>query len=70
MLRGFARKKMLAQVRARVRPEHYPSPFAIVDLWFKHGARGEEAYVAEARSIAGLMVGEAARLWFGGPVAV
>lgn len=61
LLRGFARKKMLAQVRARVRPEHYPSPYAIVDLWFKHGAHGEEAYVAEARSIAALMVGDTSR---------
>jgi 3-hydroxyacyl-CoA dehydrogenase/enoyl-CoA hydratase/3-hydroxybutyryl-CoA epimerase len=61
LLRGMARKKMLAQVRSRVRPEHYPSPYALVDLWFKHRARGVEAYEAEARSIAGLMVGDTSR---------
>src|SRR5690349_18023541 len=61
LLRGIARKKMLAQVRARVRPEHYPSPFAMIDLWSKHGAQGDAAYEAEARSIAGLMVGETSR---------
>lgn len=61
LLRGVARKRMLAQVRSRVRQEHYPSPFAIVDLWFRHGARGDQAYEAEARSIAGLMVGDTSR---------
>jgi 3-hydroxyacyl-CoA dehydrogenase/enoyl-CoA hydratase/3-hydroxybutyryl-CoA epimerase len=61
VLRGIARKKMLAQVRAKARPEHYPSPYAIIDLWSEHGARGEAAYVAEARSIANLMVGDTSR---------
>jgi 3-hydroxyacyl-CoA dehydrogenase/enoyl-CoA hydratase/3-hydroxybutyryl-CoA epimerase len=42
------------QVAARVRAEHYPAPYAIVDLWAKHGAHGRAAYEAEAQSIAGL----------------
>jgi 3-hydroxyacyl-CoA dehydrogenase / enoyl-CoA hydratase / 3-hydroxybutyryl-CoA epimerase len=61
LLRGLARKKMLAQVRAKARPEHYPSPYAIIDLWSTHGARGEAAYEAEARSISRLMVGDTSR---------
>jgi 3-hydroxyacyl-CoA dehydrogenase/enoyl-CoA hydratase/3-hydroxybutyryl-CoA epimerase len=52
---------MVAQVRARARPEHYPSPYAIIDLWREHGARGAAAYEAEARSIATLMVGDTSR---------
>ncbi len=36
-------------------------PFAIIDLWSKHGAQGDAAYEAEARSIAGLMVGDTSR---------
>ena len=55
------RKQLLAQVRAKARPEHYPAPYAIIDLWSKHGARGAAAYEAEARSIADLMVGETSR---------
>jgi 3-hydroxyacyl-CoA dehydrogenase / enoyl-CoA hydratase / 3-hydroxybutyryl-CoA epimerase len=61
LVRGLVRKQLLAQVRAKARPEHYPSPYAIIDLWSQHGARGEAAYVAEARSIAGLMVGSTSR---------
>jgi 3-hydroxyacyl-CoA dehydrogenase / enoyl-CoA hydratase / 3-hydroxybutyryl-CoA epimerase len=61
LLRGLARKKMLAQVRAKARPEHYPSPYAIIDLWSTHGARGDAAYEAEARSISKLMVGDTSR---------
>ena len=60
-VRGFVKKQLLAQVRAKARPEHYPAPYAIIDLWAKHGARGESAFEAEARSIAHLMVGETSR---------
>jgi 3-hydroxyacyl-CoA dehydrogenase/enoyl-CoA hydratase/3-hydroxybutyryl-CoA epimerase len=61
VIRGFVRKQLLAQVRAKARPEHYPAPYAIIDLWSKHGARGEAAYEAEARSISQLMVGSTSR---------
>jgi len=61
LLRSLVRRQLLAQVRERARPEHYPSPYAIIDLWSKYGAHGERAYVAEAHSIANLMVGETSR---------
>jgi 3-hydroxyacyl-CoA dehydrogenase/enoyl-CoA hydratase/3-hydroxybutyryl-CoA epimerase len=61
LARGLVRKQLLKQVRAKARPEHYPSPYAIIDLWSKHGARGEAAYEAEARSISDLMVGDTSR---------
>jgi len=56
LLRPLVRRRLLADVRARARPEHYPAPYAIVDLWARHGARGEAAFEAEARSIARLFV--------------
>jgi 3-hydroxyacyl-CoA dehydrogenase/enoyl-CoA hydratase/3-hydroxybutyryl-CoA epimerase len=43
LVRNLVRKQLLAQVRAKARPEHYPAPYAIIDLWAKHGARGEAA---------------------------
>jgi len=43
-------------VRKRAKREHYPAPYAIVDLWERHGARGEAAMRAEARSIGELLV--------------
>ena len=61
LVRGLVRKQLINQVRAKARPEHYPSPYAIIDLWSKHGARGQAAYEAEARSIADLMVGDTSR---------
>jgi 3-hydroxyacyl-CoA dehydrogenase/enoyl-CoA hydratase/3-hydroxybutyryl-CoA epimerase len=60
-VRSLVRKQLIAQVRAKARPEHYPSPYAIIDLWARHGARGDIAYQAEARSIADLMVGKTSR---------
>ena len=60
-LRGIVRKQLLAQVRSKARPEHYPAPYAIIDLWSRFGARGIAAYEAEAHSFARLMVGETSR---------
>ncbi len=53
--RPFIRRLLLKQVAARARKEHYPAPYAIVELWSRFGARGEVAFEAEARSIADLM---------------
>jgi 3-hydroxyacyl-CoA dehydrogenase/enoyl-CoA hydratase/3-hydroxybutyryl-CoA epimerase len=61
LVRNLVSRTMVAQVRARARPEHYPSPYAIIDLWRRHGAKGAAAYAAEAHSIATLMVGETSR---------
>jgi 3-hydroxyacyl-CoA dehydrogenase/enoyl-CoA hydratase/3-hydroxybutyryl-CoA epimerase len=61
LVRLLLKKKLIAEVRAKLRPEHYPAPYAIIDLWVKHAARGQRAYDAEARSIAELMVGETSR---------
>ena len=60
-VRGLVKKKLVAQVAAKARREHYPAPYAIIDLWVQHGASGDAAYDAEARSIAHLMVGETSR---------
>lgn len=54
-VRPWLGRRLRAQVRRRARPEHYPAPFAIVDLWVRHGARGQSAYEAEARSMARLL---------------
>jgi 3-hydroxyacyl-CoA dehydrogenase / enoyl-CoA hydratase / 3-hydroxybutyryl-CoA epimerase len=55
-LRGFVAGRVRKQVARRARPDHYPAPFAIVDLWQSHGAAGARAYEAEARSIARLFL--------------
>ena len=57
MVRGFVKGTLQSQVAARVRRDHYPAPYAIIDLW----ARGGSSYEAEARSIAQLMISPTAR---------
>ena len=61
LVRALVKKQLIAQVRAKARPEHYPAPYAIIDLWSTHGARGAAAYEAEARSIAQLMLSDTSR---------
>jgi 3-hydroxyacyl-CoA dehydrogenase/enoyl-CoA hydratase/3-hydroxybutyryl-CoA epimerase len=54
-VRGFVAPKILAQVARRARREHYPAPYAIVELWRRHGANLRTGYDAEARSVAELV---------------
>ncbi len=55
-LRGLVASRVEREVARRARPEHYPAPYAIVELWRRHGARGAASYEAEARSIARLFL--------------
>src|SRR5690606_13099202 len=55
LARGFLAGQMRSQVAKRARPEHYPAPYALIDLWQRHGGRGPQAYDAEARSMARLL---------------
>ncbi len=55
ILRPFIKKALLKQVAAKARRDHYPAPYAIVDLWAKYGASVRTGYIAEARSMAELM---------------
>lgn len=61
IVRSFVKGQLYAQVASKAKKEHYPAPYAIVDLWVQHGARGQQAYEAEARSIAHLFTTETAR---------
>jgi 3-hydroxyacyl-CoA dehydrogenase/enoyl-CoA hydratase/3-hydroxybutyryl-CoA epimerase len=38
-------------VAKRVRKEHYPAPYAVIDLWEKEGSVGDRAYLKEADSV-------------------
>lgn len=54
-VRPFIARQTVATLRHSVRREHYPAPYAIVDLWQHYGATRAAAYEAEARSISELM---------------
>jgi 3-hydroxyacyl-CoA dehydrogenase/enoyl-CoA hydratase/3-hydroxybutyryl-CoA epimerase len=61
IVRSFVKPALIAQVASKAKREHYPAPYAIVELWAQHGARGQQAYESEARSIAHLFTTETAR---------
>jgi 3-hydroxyacyl-CoA dehydrogenase/enoyl-CoA hydratase/3-hydroxybutyryl-CoA epimerase len=61
LVRSIVQRSLIAQVSQKVRREHYPAPYAIIDLWTRYGARGAVAFEAEARSIASLFTTETAR---------
>jgi 3-hydroxyacyl-CoA dehydrogenase / enoyl-CoA hydratase / 3-hydroxybutyryl-CoA epimerase len=53
--RPFVARQAASALRHGVRRDHYPAPYAIIELWQRHGAAGPESYEAEARSISDLM---------------
>lgn len=55
LVRGVVAGKIEQQVRRRAREAHYPAPYAIVDLWRRHGASERTGYEAEAQSVAQLV---------------
>ena len=61
IVRSFVKNALVAKTASKVKREHYPAPYAIIDLWVQHGARGAAAYESEARSIAHLFTTETAR---------
>jgi len=60
-LRPLVRRSLIAQVARRAPRDHYPAPYAIIELWARHGAQGAAAYEAEARSIAHLFTTSTSR---------
>jgi len=61
MVRFIVQRSLTGQVAQKVRREHYPAPYAMIDLWARYGAHGGIAFEAEARSIAHLFTTETAR---------
>jgi len=55
LVRPILAGQMRVQVAKRVRPEHYPAPYKLIELWQEYGGAGERAYDAEARSMGNLL---------------
>jgi 3-hydroxyacyl-CoA dehydrogenase/enoyl-CoA hydratase/3-hydroxybutyryl-CoA epimerase len=53
-VRPFIKPALIRQVAAKAPRAHYPAPYAMIDLWARNGAHGENAFEAEARSIAAM----------------
>ena len=61
LVRTMLQRSLIGQVAQKAPREHYPAPYAIIDLWARYGAHGAVAFEAEARSIAELFTTETAR---------
>lgn len=60
-LRPLLAAYLRRRVRARTPQEHYPAPYAIIDLWARHWGEPQRLLEAEADSAAGLVHGETAQ---------
>jgi 3-hydroxyacyl-CoA dehydrogenase / enoyl-CoA hydratase / 3-hydroxybutyryl-CoA epimerase len=56
LIRPFLKRTLTRQVAARLRRDHYPAPYSMIDIWAGNGARGQRAYEDEARGLARLML--------------
>jgi 3-hydroxyacyl-CoA dehydrogenase/enoyl-CoA hydratase/3-hydroxybutyryl-CoA epimerase len=55
-VRGILGNRMRAEARKAAPEEHYPAPYALVDLWEKYGGNRAAMLAAEKTSFANLMV--------------
>jgi 3-hydroxyacyl-CoA dehydrogenase / enoyl-CoA hydratase / 3-hydroxybutyryl-CoA epimerase len=55
-IRGFLASRMRAEAEKAAPREHYPAPYALIDLWEKHGDDKAAMLAAEKISFANLMV--------------
>jgi 3-hydroxyacyl-CoA dehydrogenase/enoyl-CoA hydratase/3-hydroxybutyryl-CoA epimerase len=55
-IRGFLASRMRTEAEKAAPREHYPAPYALIDLWEKHGGDKAAMLAAEKTSFAHLMV--------------
>ncbi len=60
-VRPLLKPVLVKQVATKARKEHYPAPYAMIDLWAQFGASPRTGYEAEARSFSKLMCSDASR---------
>src|SRR3982074_867069 len=55
-IRGFLASRMRSEAAKAAPREHYPAPYALIDLWERHGGDKAAMLAAEKTSFANLMV--------------
>jgi 3-hydroxyacyl-CoA dehydrogenase/enoyl-CoA hydratase/3-hydroxybutyryl-CoA epimerase len=60
-VRPLIARVLKKQVARKANKEHYPAPYAIIDLWLRTGGAVKSGYEGEARSFAKLMVGSTSK---------
>ena len=54
-MRKIIAMQMRKQVASKAKQEHYPAPYALINLWEQHGTQGNGMFAAEAESVAQLV---------------
>jgi len=60
-LAGIVATRASKQVAARARPEHYPAPFAIIDIWARYGGNALAVPAASSSSLEAIFRSSTAR---------
>lgn len=60
-VRKFLASQMRSKTKAKVREDHYPAPFKLIDLFEHHGGTEAEMFKEEQKTFAPLMVSETSR---------
>jgi len=60
-IRGLVANRMRQETKKKVREDHYPAPFRLIDLFERHGGNEEAMKAAETRAFAPLMVSDQSR---------
>jgi 3-hydroxyacyl-CoA dehydrogenase/enoyl-CoA hydratase/3-hydroxybutyryl-CoA epimerase len=53
-IRPLIGRQLRKSLRARIRADHYPAPFALVDVWVANGAQGTKVFDDEAHAVGAL----------------
>ncbi len=61
LVRPVLAQLMRKQVAKKARKDHYPAPYALIDLWQRHGDSTRGMMEAEAKSVAKLVMGDTAQ---------
>jgi len=60
-VRPYTAKMIRKNVKAKAKKEHYPAPYAIIDLWEKYFGSPSTMYKKEAESVANLITSETSK---------
>jgi 3-hydroxyacyl-CoA dehydrogenase/enoyl-CoA hydratase/3-hydroxybutyryl-CoA epimerase len=60
-MRKLVAMQMRKQVASKAKQEHYPAPYALINIWEMHGSKSNDMYAAEAESVAQLAMTETAQ---------
>jgi len=59
--RGYLANKMRKETAKKVRQDHYPAPYKLIDLFERHGGEPKRMASAESRTFVPLMISETSR---------